>query len=99
MKSTRQSILEQIASIDRMERGKLCPMRGGRYYNLQSWENGRNVVRYIPATEASAVREAVDKYQSFMALAKKYADQVIRDTRKAAALAKKEPGKAKRKKI
>lgn len=88
-----------MASIDRMERGKLCPMQGGRYHNLQCWERGRNVVRYIPATEVSAVRQAVGGYQSFVALAKKYADQVIRDTRKAAALAKKEPGKAKRKKI
>ncbi len=67
-----------------MERGKLCPMRGGRYYNLQSWENGRNVVRYVPGSEVQSIREAVKGYRKFMLLAQKYADLVIRDTRKAA---------------
>jgi len=51
MKSTRKSILEQMAGVERMERGKLCSMRGGRYYNLQSWEGGRNLVRYVPASD------------------------------------------------
>jgi hypothetical protein len=86
-----------MAAIGRMERGKLCPMRGGRYYNLQSWEGGRNVVRYVPAHEVRAVRKAVEGYRTFMELARQYADWVIWDTRKAALLAGNEPEKVKKK--
>ncbi len=84
MKSTRESILDRMAAIGRMERGKLCPMRGGRYYNLQSWEGGRNVVRYVPACEARTVAQAVEGYKKFMRLAERYADLVALDTRKSA---------------
>lgn len=91
MKSTRKSLLDQMAAIERMERGKLCPMRGGRYYNLQSWEGGRNVVRYVQASEAVSVQKAVEQYKRFMELAKRYADLVIQDTRKAASKARSTP--------
>lgn len=95
MKSTRESILRKMAAIGRMERGTLCPMRGGRYHNLQSWEDDRNRVRYVPASEIEAVREAVEAYRTFMELARRYADLVVQNTRKAAARARKEPRKAK----
>jgi hypothetical protein len=95
MKSTRESILRKMTAIGRMERGTLCPMRGGRYHNLQSWEDGRNRVRYVPASEVEAMREAVEGYRTFMALARRYADLVVRDTRKAAARARNEPREAK----
>jgi|GEM_PF-1635468 len=78
-------------------RGTLCPMRGGRYHNLQSWEGGRNLVRYVPVHEVRAVRKAVEGYRTFMDLARQYADWVIRDTRKAALLAGNEPKKVKKK--
>ena len=97
MKSTRQSILRQMAAIDRMERGKVCPMRGGKYHNLQSWEGGRNVVRYVRPNELEAVRQAVEGYNRFMELARRYADLVIQDTRKAARPAEPEPGEVKNK--
>ncbi len=84
MKSTRKTILAQMAAIDRMERGTLCPMRGGRYYNLQSWEEGRNVVRYVQACQVESVAKAVEGYKQFMKLAKRYANLVVEDTRKAA---------------
>jgi len=71
-----------MAAIERMERGKLCPMRGGRYYNLQSWEGGRNVVRYVPVSESVSVQKAIEQYKRFMELAKRYAELVIQDTRK-----------------
>jgi len=89
MKSTRQSILRQMTAIERMERGKLCPMQGGRYYNLQSWEKGKNVVRYVPASEVPQIAKAVEGYKKFMSLAERYADWVVQDTRKEAASAKK----------
>lgn len=91
MKSTRESILRRMAAIERMERGTLCPMRGGRYHNLQSWHNGRNRVRYVPPSQLEAVREAVEGYRAFMSLAQQYAELVIQDTRKAAAKARSEP--------
>ena len=99
MKSTRESILRRMGAIERMERGKLCPMRGGRYYNLQSWEDGRNVVRYVPADEAPSVSKAVEGYKRFMDLAKRYADRVVQDTRKAALLARNEPSRSEKKNI
>jgi hypothetical protein len=99
MKSTRESILRRMIAIDRMERGTLCPMRDGRYHNLQSWEDGRNRVRYVPAHEVRAVRKAVEGYRMFMDLARQYADLVIQDTRKAAPLAGNEPKKVKKKEI
>lgn len=91
MKSTRKSILEQMAAIERMERGKLCAMRDGRHYNLQSWEGGRNVVRYVPVAEAASVKKDVAQYKRFMELAKRYADLVIQDTRKIPPYARSEP--------
>jgi hypothetical protein len=78
-----------MTAIERMERGKLCPMQGGRYYNLQAWENGKNVVRYVPASEAPGIAKAVEGYKKFMNLAKRYADLVVQDTRKAVSSPKK----------
>ncbi len=80
-----------------MERGKLCPMRDGRYYNLQSWEGGRNVTRYVRASDIQSARQAIEGYNTFMDLAERYADLVIQDTRKAALLAQTEPVKVKKK--
>ena len=91
MKATRKSILEQMAAIERMQRGKLCAMRDGRHYNLQSWEGGRNVVRYVPAAELNAVKKDVAQYKRFMQLAQRYADLVIQDTRKSDSKARSTP--------
>jgi hypothetical protein len=44
-KPTPAGLLQQIAQIQQMERGKLCPMQAGAYYNHQTWEKGRNMVR------------------------------------------------------
>jgi hypothetical protein len=99
MKSIRISILEQMAAIERMERGKLCAMRDGRHYNLQSWERGRNVVRYVPATEAASVKKDVAQYKRFLELVKRYADLVIQDTRKNNAKARSTPKRGSNTKI
>ena len=84
-----------MTAIERMERGTLCAMQGGRYHNLQSWEGGRNRVRYVPAAQLEAVREAVEGYKEFMDLARQYAELAVRDTRKALSAAGTEPKKAK----
>ena len=82
--ATPQQLLPQIAQIQHMERGKLCVMRegpAGPYYNLQSWENGKNLNRYIPRDQLPAVRQALAGYQKFQQLTEQYAQQVIDKTR------------------
>ena len=84
MKHTKkmQRLLEAMAQIERMERGKLCRMGERPHYNHQSWQEGRNVVRYVPAHQAAFVQSAIDGYQKFMMLAEQYADEVIKQTRR-----------------
>lgn len=83
MKTTKkmQRLLESMARVDKMERGKLCTMGDRPHYNHQSWENGRNVVRYVPTAQKEFVQEAIEGYSTFMKLAEQYADEVIKHTR------------------
>lgn len=83
MKATKkmQKLLEQMAQIERMERGKLCAMGERSHYNHQTWQDGKNVVRYVPAGEAKFVKGAIGGYELFKKLAEQYADEVIRQTR------------------
>ena len=79
-----QSILEEMAQIQRMERGKLTVMRegpSGPFYKLQAREGGKNATRYVPRDQAAAVQEAIDGYQRFEALTQQYAQQIIDRTR------------------
>lgn len=67
-----------------MERGALCRMREGKsgpLYNHQTWENGRNVVRYVPRERAAELRQAIAGYRRFMKLTQSYADLIIGQTR------------------
>ena len=77
-----KTLLERMAQIERMERGKLCRMSGRPHYNLQAWHNGKNEVRYVRQQERDAVQEAIDGYNRFMKLAHQYADAIIRQTRR-----------------
>lgn len=70
-----------MACIERMERGKICPMPGRPHYNHQTWQEGRNVVRYVPADEVASLQEAIDGYNLFRKLAEDYAEEIIRCTR------------------
>ena len=83
MKPTRkmQKLLEQMAQIERMERGKLCAMGERPHYNHQTWQDGKNVVRYVPAAEAKFVTDAIEGYKLFTELVEQYVDEVIRQTR------------------
>jgi hypothetical protein len=51
------------------------------------WTLSRKALRYIPQPQEQSVREAVKGYRIFMMLAEKYADMVIRDTRKSEKIA------------
>ena len=64
------SILQQIADIQSMERGKLSIIKegaSGPFYKLQAREKGKNLTRYVPREQAPAVQEAIEGYQRFEA--------------------------------
>ena len=88
--ATPESILAQIASIKRMEAGKLSVIRQGPegpYYNLQHRENGRNHTEYIPKTQLPQAQAHVEAYQQFNHLMHQYVSaisQVSRQERKGA---------------
>lgn len=84
MKTTKriERLLERMKQIGWMERGKLCRMGDRPHYNHQSWQDGRNVVRYVPAREKDFLQDAIDGYEQFMKLAEQYADEVIKQTRR-----------------
>src|ERR1019366_1113454 len=93
---TKQQLLQQIAAVPAMERGKLSayefagrPGAAGPYHKLQHWENGKNHTRYVPAEEVPAVQSALAGYGQDEHLTRQYADRVIDDTRQKIAEAKK----------
>ncbi len=75
-------LLKKIGEINRMERGKICQMKGRKHFNHQRWHNGRNVVRYVPAKEVEILQSDIDRYDQFMVLVQQYADEIIRITRR-----------------
>lgn len=82
------SILQQIASIQTMERGKLSVIKvssSGPFYKIQAREQGKNVTRYVPRDQVGAVQEAIEGYQRFESLTEQYSQQVIERTRQAIA--------------
>ena len=79
-----QSLLQQIAQINRMEPGKLCVIRqgpGGPYYNLQCRQNGKTVTRYVPRDQAEMVATHTANYERFQALVAEYRALVADRTR------------------
>ncbi len=82
--STPQLILKQMARIQRMERGKLCQIRqgpSGPYYSHQTWEKGRNRVRYVPRERVPRLQSAIAGYQDYLKLTQAYADLIVARTR------------------
>ena len=81
----RQEILQEMESITRMERGKLCSQSRGpgspTFYKLQAWHQGKNLTRYVPADEVPALKEALANHQRFQELAAEFADHTIAQTR------------------
>jgi len=76
-----RTLLQQMARIQRMERGTICRMRAGAYYNHQTWEQGRNVVRYVARERVKDLKEAIAGYQRYLKLTQAYAEEIIRRTR------------------
>lgn len=81
MKTTppsRQDLLDQIASITTMQPGTLAEewrersspdgestVRLGPYFKHQIWQDGHNVSRRVPASEAEQLREDIDNAKRF----------------------------------
>ena len=91
----RHQILQEMASIKQMEKGRLTEEyresfkngkaeRVGPYFKHQRWEDGRNLSRRVPADQAQQLRNAVEGYHQFEALANEYAEITIAMTREAA---------------
>jgi hypothetical protein len=90
-------VLQQIAQIQSMERGKLSVIKesaSGPFYKLQAREHGKNLTRYVPREQVPAVQQAIEGYKQFQALTEQYANEVITQTRAAiAAGSKKKPSR------
>jgi hypothetical protein len=74
-KLTAQSLLQQIAAIERMERGTLCVLRQGPtgpYYNFQIREHGRHQSQYVPREQAPLLQENIAAYEHFQSLVDEY---------------------------
>jgi hypothetical protein len=83
---TPEAILNDIAAIQTLERGKLCPMRrdgAAQYFNLQFWRDGQNRCEYVRKADLPAVQEAVGNWRRYQALIKEYAEALEGRTRQA----------------
>jgi hypothetical protein len=79
-----QSILSQIAQIQRLDRGTISIIRQGPqgpYYNHQCYEQGRNVSRYVPKEQVPLLQEALAGYQQFQTLMEQYVQLMVEKTR------------------
>ena len=81
----RREILQEINTITRMERGKLCTQSPGPgaapFHKLQCWHQGKNHTRYVPADEVPALQEALAEHQRFQALAEEFVELTVALTR------------------
>src|SRR6266850_1476666 len=81
---TPQSLIEQILQLQRMEHGSISVVRtgpNGPYYNLNSWEDGKNRCRYLPQDKVPAVQQAIEGYHKYQQLTEQYAQQMVEQTR------------------
>jgi hypothetical protein len=83
-KPTPESILQDIAQIQRLERGTLSVIRQGPegpYYNHQCYENGKNVSRYVPLEQVPEVQQAIEGYHRLQQLVQQYVQIMLDKTR------------------
>lgn len=89
----RQALLDQIASITTMLPGSLAEeyrehpspdgrgtVRLGPYFKHQVWQDGRNVSRRVPATEAATLRLDTEEAKRFEQLTRQLAQLNIQHT-------------------
>jgi hypothetical protein len=100
--SDKTRLLEQIAAIPAMERGKLSKYTfkersntAGPYHKLQRWQDGKNHTRHVSTDELPAVQSALAGYAQYRQLTEQYADLVIQETRQNIAGSKKNQSRPK----
>lgn len=79
-----ESLLQELAQIQRLERGTVSVIRqgpSGPYYNHQCYENGRNVSRYVPAEQVPELQAALADHQRFQQLVQQYVELLVERTR------------------
>lgn len=82
--TTPESLLHELAQIQRLERGTVSVIRqgpSGPYYNHQCYENGRNVSRYVPAEQVPELQAALADHQRFQQLVQQYVELLVERTR------------------
>lgn len=83
---TPESLLQQMAQVQPLERGTLCLLRqgpNGPYYNHQTWDHGKNVSRYVPQAQVPALQQAIAGYAQFQSLLEQYLQLVEQQSRAA----------------
>jgi len=95
-KPTPQSLLQEIAQIQQLDRGTVSVLRQGPqgpYYNHQCYENGRNVSRYVAPEQVPDLKAALDGHHRVQELMAQYVQLLVEKTRaeRAAGLKKKTP--------
>jgi len=81
---TPQSLLNEIAQIQRLDRGTVSVLRQGPqgpYYNHQCYERGRNTSRYVPAEQVPDLQAAIDGYHRVQELMAQYVQLLVEKTR------------------
>lgn len=96
----RAAILQQMAQLQSMERGKLSEeyrerpddaggtVRLGPYFKLQAWTDGANQSRRVPAEDVPQLRQDLENHQRFSALAESFVELTVQQTRARRAQAK-----------
>jgi hypothetical protein len=83
-KTTPQSLLQEIAQIQHLDRGTVSVLRQGPqgpYYNHQCYENGRNVSRYVPPEQVPELKAAIQGYHRVQELMTQYVQLLVEQTR------------------
>ncbi len=94
---TPESLLQQIARFQRLDRGTLSVLRQGPhgpYYNHQCYEAGKNVTRYVPADQVAQLQRDLEAYRQFQGLVAQYVDLLVQQTRAARAAGSKQKQEA-----
>lgn len=81
---TPESILHDIAQLQRLDRGSVCVIRNGPdgpYYNHQCYEDGKNVSRYVPGDQVADLKEAIESHRRFQQLVEQYVQLMVVRTR------------------
>jgi hypothetical protein len=83
-KTTPQSLLNDIAQIQRLDRGTVSVLRQGPqgpYYNHQCYEKGRNVSRYVPPEQVPDLQAAIAGHRQVQELMAQYVQLMVEKTR------------------